>query len=126
MAICSRGETIPPRAYDDPSHFVGKLNKPVTPIEFASDSLVTSSAFTGIEEGFWQFQILYREVLEQGLGIRVLRNANVRRLETDSEGTVIHRAKVQTIVDGRPGKDFTVTAPIFVLAMSDQVQLRGR
>lgn len=115
---------VAPGDYDDPSAWVGNTRVPfeLMPIGEASDGQLQNAGFTTMDSSKLRFQLTWGPDLEQAPDSTciVLRNANVRQVETVGGGGSVERLLVSTIDEtndpATPGFDFYVQAGTYVLA----------
>ncbi|HVZ38852.1 MAG TPA: GMC family oxidoreductase [Candidatus Kapabacteria bacterium] len=124
LEYCSLGH-FNPYDYDRPEEWVGKTNPPIAVLPEAT-GVVRTGVFSIMNgngpaiDGALDFQHVWGPDLIRSHNVTVVRNANVRRLETNGAGTAIARINAQTIDrsvhPARPGNTFTVRAKHVVLA----------
>lgn len=115
---------VNPGDYDDPSAWVGNTRVPfeLMPITEASDGQLQNAGFTTMDSSKLRFQLTWGPDLERADDSTciVLRNANVRQVETVGGGGSVARLLVSTIDESSdppaPGFDFYVEAGTYVLA----------
>ena len=118
-------EPLLPNQYDEPNLWPGFTTTPIAPIQPKTQGVV-SGMFTVMygesttrQDGALDFQLVYGPALEAA-GVCIERNANVRRLETNGDGSAVVRVLAQRIDRSgpvpKPGASFAVEADRYVLA----------
>ncbi|HEX6746962.1 MAG TPA: GMC family oxidoreductase [Longimicrobium sp.] len=119
---CSLPSTLLPTRYDQADWWPGVADQPIRPLTPSAN--VETAVWTVMNgqgpatpDGALDFQIVWGPALQRDPNTHVLRNANVRRIETQLGIVTQVTGNAIDYTTGRPGPAFTVQARQFVLAM---------
>jgi choline dehydrogenase-like flavoprotein len=121
--LCSLGPehapAFPLSIYDDPSWLVGKTAPPIAAIPFTPQSQVRTGVLSVIDrkdatDHGLDFQLQWGPAVTSAPNVRLIRNANVRRIEFTNG--VVTRVVAQALVNGKPGPTLNVTPDVCIVA----------